>query len=153
MPKVEPDPLSQIRQLPRATANSITGSSAPRPWRRIWWNRPRVFTFSTLTVLALLVLQASGARSVVGAVLMALTSTAAALTLTTYVPDRGQSVKSTIGSPCGVTAAIFPIWGVLSAGGSGAGVGGLLMGLAFTGMGLSQRLLGATACGVPTGRE
>lgn len=146
-----PDGLDRVRALVERPAAPLAAAlSAPSARRTTIWRTPRrLLALAVLTPLAGWAAFPGLPLGGVGWALLAGLALGAALTWSTYVPASGQRVTAVIGSPCGLAGALFPALGIMAAATPGVGIGGLVMGVGFVVMGLTQRLIGADSCRVP----
>lgn len=144
----EPDDLAGVRALTRRPALELDGLGAPPRAARGTWSTPRRrLAVALLAPLAAWAIWPGQPLSVLGWVVLALTSLGAAMTWATFIPEPGQRMGAAIASPCGLAGALFPLLGLMAATTPGSGFSGQVMGLGFVGMGLAQRVLGADTCG------
>ncbi len=150
MPHTDPQdsPVARLRPLFESPVPAIALRVAARPrWRQVL-SPARLLLACALVPLLMTAYadQLGGGDSLtwgwrVGLLPVALP---AALTLATYLPQRGAAVA---GSPCAAAAGLTVLFAGMALGGAPPQVATLLLASGLASYGLRQRLRGAAACG------
>lgn len=137
--------LGSVSELTRGTGlDLLQVQPTLRDRAAAWWLPRRVAAMLVLTPLFLWTLLSSPAAGQ-STLLLAVVSIGAALSLTSFVPARGQSLGDVLRSPCATVGGIVPLAcaaSMLARPTSGSAV----IALFFIGLALVQRFSSASAC-------